>query len=148
MTPQSAPVVEGIDIVKARPEHNDVRSLDAIQTRESVSLEPSVWMVVLSLDHVPEPTGSLLRLYLDDYWVQKYWAFSGGIYFKVYNPRFFTKHGGKTFRFVSESGSVYETSQRLPDRAPEQAARRPAALADTARELPSQREVLDQVAQR
>ena len=147
------PAVKRVDIVRARPEAGDTRSIESIEKRENVSLDRAAWMVVLSLDYVPEPGGQMLSLHLDDYWVRKYWAFDGGIYFKVYNPRFFVKHGGKTFRFVAEDGTVIRTGEYLP-KAPREAERvtteamAESRVAGGEAELPSQQSVLSRIARR
>ena len=68
-------------------------------------------------------------LYMDDLHFSREW--DGGIYFKVYNPRFFTKHGGKPVR-VSVDGIRFEdTGLAFPSSPPEQAPR----PSDTARLL-------------
>ena len=130
------PKLRQIHTVRALPNPADNRSCDFIARREDIQLEPAVWLVALLLDRVPEPGGSTFFLHLGDYRVAKYWGFRGGIYFKVFNPRFFTKHGGKEVLFVAESGAVLRSGQRLPASPPRTFA------ADAGTALPTQSEAL------
>ena len=135
------PKIVSVDVIPSRPKPADVRKIHFIQAQEKLSLEEVALIVRIRLKSMPPATSQGFELYLGDYRVSKYWAFQGGIYFKVYNPRFLKKHGGKQIRFAIEGDRFYDTGLRLPKKAK---AIRPAPAKDRTQALPSEEDVLNE----
>ena len=134
------PTVVAVDVIPARPNPAALRKILFNESKDNVSLEKVTFIVKIGLESMMPATSQGVELYLDNYWVMKYWGYQDGIYFKVYNPRFFRKHGGKQIRFAIAGEQFYDTGWQLPKVA---AAATPAALtSDGATDaLPSQEDV-------
>ena len=138
------PVVASVEVIPTRAKPADVKSIKYIQSQENISLEEVAYVVKITLEKMPPISSQGFELYLDNYRVRKYWAFRSGIYFKVYNPRFFAKHGGKQLRFSLVEQQFYDTGFRLPG-AENQITARSAFLTDAAESaagLPAQEDIL------
>ena len=55
-----------------------------------------------------------IDLLFNEYKVRKYFEFDGGIYFKVFNPRFFEKHSNKKIFFLVGNIELVETGWKFP----------------------------------
>jgi len=139
------PSVASVEVIPTQPKPADVRNIEHIAATEKVSLGSVAYVVKINLERSLPATSLGFELYLDDYRVRKYWAFKGGIYFKVYNPRFFAKHGGKQLRFCLAGKDCRDTGVRLPPTTPLAPASDKARAATAATSsLPTQDEVLNQ----
>jgi hypothetical protein len=136
------PTIAAVDVIASRPKPADLRNIEHIATTEGISLEAVAYVVKITLSRATPVTSHGFELYLGEYRVRKYWAFPRGVYFKVFNPRFFAKHGGEQIRF-GLAGRFEETGfrlPRLPDRPPVRRGQPKEAAAPG--RLPSQEDVL------
>jgi hypothetical protein len=136
--PSAAPKVVSAEVVAAQPTDADRPMLTRLSSELNRRLPASAFIVKIRLDKVPEPTGDGWALYVGDTRIPKYWEYSGGIYFKVFDDTFLAEHQGKPLRFSHDDRTFVNTGVNLPG--PE--APRPAASRG-ARRLPLQSEVLN-----
>ncbi len=139
------PKIAAVEVIPAQPKLADLKNIEHIAATESVSLDPVAYVVKITLETIPPVSSHGFELYLDDYRIRKYWGFQNGIYFKVYNPRFFAKHGGKQVRFCLAGDQFQDTGFRLPREKARPSARaiQPLSAASATPDLlPSQEEVL------
>jgi hypothetical protein len=140
------PNVVSVEVIPAQPKPADLKNIGHIAETEGVPLDPVAYVVKITLETMPPVTSQGFELYLDDYRVRNYRSFQHGIYFKVFNPRFFTKHGGKQIRYCLAGERFQDTGFRLPRGKPHPSTRavpQPAETASRSLEpLPSQEEVL------
>ena len=92
--------------------------------------------MLLRLETIPPATSSGHALYVGDFRIPKYWQCRDGIYFKIYDPQFFTDHAGEPIRFSANGVDFIDTGLTLtsPDRI--------GAQALDAGDLPEQDDVL------
>ena len=114
MQPDQFPIVTSVEVIETQPKPADLKSLNYIASEENVTLNEVAYVVRISLETLPSASAMGVALYLDDYRIRKYWGYPGGIYFKVYNPRFFRKHGGKSIRFSVDGREFHDTGVELP----------------------------------
>jgi hypothetical protein len=69
--------------------------------------------VKVRLKGKPPVTSMAWALYVDDELVPKYWEYTGGIYFTVFNPQFFIRHEGKQLRFSQNGIDFFDTGVAL-----------------------------------
>jgi hypothetical protein len=139
------PTVATVEVIPTQPKPADLKNIEHIAATEGVSLDQVAYVVKITFESMPPVSSQGIELYLDDYRVRKYWGFQGGIYFKVYNPRFFAKHGGKQIRFCLAGEQCQDTGFRLPRTEGRRSARavpKKEAAIRTSISLPSQEEVL------
>ena len=142
--PSAPPKVISAEVVATQPTEADKPMLARLSTELNRRLPASAFIVKIRLNKVPEPTGEGWALYVGDTRIPKYWEYSRGIYFKVFDQTFLAEHQGEPLRFSQDDRTFVNTGVNLP--APE--APRPTA-ARGARRLPLQSEVLsDTVAER
>lgn len=142
MALHNLPAVTSVEVVATRAEPADRKRIEYIETKEGASIGRVCYVVKIAFDEMPPISSQGFDLYLDDYHVPRYWSFPAGIYFKVYNPRFFAKHGGAEIRLTVAGGESVGSGVRLPVETPESAARTAARYARPASRLPTQAEVL------
>jgi hypothetical protein len=102
-------------------------------------LPAMAFIVKIRLEKVPEPTGDGWALYVGDTRIPKYWEYSGGIYFKVFDQTFLADHQGEPLRFSHNDKDFMNTGVNLPG----PGAARARAKTGTLR-LPLQSDVLDE----
>ena len=141
MPAREFPAVASVEVIPTQPKPADLKNIDHISATEGVPLDRVAYVVKITLERMPPVSSQGFELYLDDYRVRKYWGFPGGIYFKVYNPRFFAKHGGKEIRFALAGEHFQDTGFQLP-RPSARAAPKTKAATRTPVSLPTQEEVL------
>jgi hypothetical protein len=132
MPPALPPKPVAVEIIATRPTEADraaIAHLSAVGRRE---LAPVTYIVKMRLETMPEPTGQGWALYVNDFRVPKYWETRDGIYFKMFDARFFQEHHGKHLRFSQNGIEFVDTGLTLPEPAPHD----PALL------LPAQENVL------
>lgn len=111
--------VLAIDVHRVEPDATDRSNLEFLSQTEAV--ENDVFLVRVHTSGLPPASPLGIEFRLGDYAVRKFSEWNGGVYFKVYNPRFFTKHGGKPLR-VSVDGIRFEdTGLVFPSSPPEKA---------------------------
>ena len=52
-------------------------------------------------------------MYVGDELVSKYWEYTDGIYFTVFDPQFFIRHEGKQLRFSQNGTDFHYTGMKL-----------------------------------
>lgn len=84
--------VISIHVTAVRPDVADTRQLNYLRTERNIAVEDHYYIVKLYLDQ-PLPVGAeLLRLFVGGEEIMKYYGFSGGLFFKLYDPTFFEKN--------------------------------------------------------
>lgn len=103
-----------INIVPAAPSDWDMENINLINEQEGTNKSGTVFLVEIDLEGDIPATATAVDLYLNEYKVRKYYQTTGGIGFKVYNPRFLLKHSNKNIRFVINNDEVIETGLKFP----------------------------------
>lgn len=111
-------VFTGIDVVPARPGRADLRNLAWLRGTEPSPVPEQVYVVRIHVEGDLPTTGAGLELYLGDYRVRKFNPREGGLWFKVFNPRFFRKHAGRAVRVAVEGQAPRDTGLVLPELPP------------------------------
>lgn len=129
----SPPVAVAVEVAAAQPIEADAAAMAATERRRGQA-SPAVYLVMVRLAAVPPATGSGWALYVGDLRIPKYWQYLVGIFFKIFDPSFFSEHAGKPLRFSADTGTTFaETGLTMP------AAE---VVSDVRAELPTQQEVL------
>jgi hypothetical protein len=115
MLPMTPPVPKAVavEVVAARPSDTDRATLTHMSTQLNRLLRDEVYLVKVRLEAVPPATGLAWALYLDDYRVPKYFAYKGGVYFKVHDPQFLAEHDGQALRFSLNGTQFVDTGLKL-----------------------------------
>ncbi len=111
--------VLALDAHRVEPDPTDRSNLEFLRQTEAV--ENEVFLVRLHTTALPPASPLGIELRLGDYTVRKFSEWDGGIYFKVYNPRFFAKHGGKPVRVSVDGVRFQDTGLVFPSSPPEPA---------------------------
>jgi hypothetical protein len=137
MQPPTPPNAVALEVVAAQPTDADNAAIEHLTATTGRSLAAVTYLVKVRLDPMPPVTSLGWALYVDDFRVPKYWQYREGIYFKVYDPQFFSDHQGEALRFTHNHTDFVDTGLVLPqpDGGP------PASPADAA-DLPPQTDVL------
>jgi hypothetical protein len=133
------PEVTNLQVVATQPKSADLRNIEFMQATENTTLDRITYIVKINLSNKPQVTSRGFSIYLGDYRINKYSEFPGGIYFKVYNPRFFAEHTGKKLLFSTSGMTFHDSGYQLPSRA-ENA--RESFMIENLNALPTQEEVL------
>ena len=134
MAPKTLPDVTGVDVVGTQPKLADLQRINFLNDGVADTADGVTYVVRIKLDDTGLAlTGQSFILYVGDERVEKYAGYPGGVYFKVYSPRFFEQHGGKEIRLSLDGETFHDTGQVLPSS--------PEAFADRDA-LPTQEEVL------
>jgi hypothetical protein len=134
--PPTPPQAISVEAVASQPNDADNAVIARLSQAAGRDMPPVAYLVTIRLQTVPEATSSGWALYVGDFRIPKYWEYKDGIYFKVYDPQFFSDHAGEALRFSPDGTEFIETGLTLasPDITPSSAAEMP--------DLPQQREVL------
>ena len=142
------PQITEIQVVAARPNTLDTRNIEFLQNNQGASLDGVAYIVKIYLDEPLPVMAQGFDLYVDGRLIRKYFVFSQGIYFKVYDPSFFSNHGGREveLRITGDvpQENVSSSTESVPT-LPNQAENAPATLRFTAESieaLPTQEEIL------
>jgi hypothetical protein len=133
--PPTPPQAVAVEVLATRPTDADDALIARLDEAADHHLAAVAYLVKVQLRSVPPATASGWALYVDDFRIPKYWQYSDGIFFKVYDPQFFTDHAGGALRFSSDGTDFVETGLTLgaPDDLPS---------STDARDLPRQGDVL------
>lgn len=93
----SLPEVHSISIESVVPETADTKRLQFVNKNAEAPDTMLICKVYCSFEGMPK--SQLPALYLGDFWVRKYFAFSRGIYFNIYDLEFVGTHANKVVRF-------------------------------------------------
>jgi len=134
--PSTPPRAVAVETAASQPTDADNAAITRLSQTAGRDLPPVAYLVKIQLETVPEATSSGWALYVGNFRIPKYWEYKDGIYFKVYDPQFFSDHAGEALRFSPDGTEFIETGLVLasPDIVPSSAAEMP--------ELPRQRDVL------
>ncbi|HEY5858356.1 MAG TPA: hypothetical protein VIW24_31125 [Aldersonia sp.] len=136
MQASNTPEAVAVEVIAAQPTEADSALTAQLAAEHDESLPPVTYIVRVKLETVPEATSQGWALYVGDVRIPKYWAYSQGIYFKVFDPQFFTDNRDGRLRFSRNGTEFTETGLKLT--APQ--AEDESARADA--QLPRQDEVL------
>jgi hypothetical protein len=117
---QTPPQAVGVDVVATQPTDGDDALIARLSQAAGRDIAPVAYLVKVRLQTMPPATSSGWALYVNDFRVPKYWQYKDGIYFKVFDPQFFTDHVGESLRFSSNGTEFIETGLTLatPDVVP------------------------------
>jgi hypothetical protein len=113
------PKIAAVEVIAAQPTETDRAAIAQMGVKESPK---AVYVVKVRLKAKPPVTSMAWALYVDDELVPQYWEYTGGMYFTVLDPHFFTRHKGKQLRFSQNGTDFFHTGVKLP--APATSARR------------------------
>lgn len=142
------PQITNIQVVAAQPNTLDARNIEFLQNSQGASLDGAAYIVKIYLDKALPVMAQSFDLYVDERLIRKYSIFSQGIYFKVYDPNFFSNHGGKKVELRLNDDVLPENVSSSTGSAPilpNRAENSPTTLRFTVKSiqnLPTQEEVL------
>src|SRR5229473_1761841 len=98
--PQSMPPKAlKVEVVATRPTAADSAAIAHLAARDRKSLPEVAYLVKIQLETIPQAASHGWALYVNDFRIPKYWAYSDGIYFKVLDREFLEAHQGQSLRF-------------------------------------------------
>jgi hypothetical protein len=106
MQSPTPPHAVGVEIAATKPTEADRAAIAHLSATSGAALEPVAFLVMVGLDPIPPATSLGWALYVGDFRVPKYWQYRDGIYFKIFDPRFFDEHAGEALRF-SQNGTDF-----------------------------------------
>ena len=124
------PKITTVEVVAAQPTEADRAAIAHMGVKEP----KAVYVVKVRLTAKPPVTSMAWALYVDDELVSKYWEYTDGIYFTVFDPQFFIRHQGKQLRFSQNGIDFFDTGVEL--------APAPSVAEGNAIKLPPQADVL------
>lgn len=118
--PPTPPQAVAVEVLATRPTEADNALIARLNESTDRDLAPVTYLVKIRLQTKPPATATGWALYVDDFRIPKYWQYADGIYFRVYDPEFFTDHAGERLRFSSNGTDFVETGLTLvpPDNTP------------------------------
>jgi hypothetical protein len=114
MQPSEPPRALAVEVTAARPTDADSALIAQLDPGPVKTLPGVAYIVKIKLHSVPQPTGHGWALYVDDLRIPKYWEYSQGVYFKVFDPQFFADHEGENLRFSQNGTEFIDTGLKLP----------------------------------
>lgn len=111
--------VKSVEVLPVLPDETDIKNINYLRNSEGTIIQSVVYVVKITIENRLSTSSLGFELFLDDYRVRKYFEFESGIYFKVYNPRFFQKHGEKKIRISLDKVSFIDTGLKFPSILPE-----------------------------
>lgn len=115
MANEDLPRVVGVDAIGTQPKPSDTRKMAYLTANENVTIEPVTYIVRVALDDSRDDFGGKgFWLYVGERRIEKYSGYREGIFFKVYDPRFFDELGGQEIRLTEDGENFVGTGQYLP----------------------------------
>ncbi len=137
MQASTSPQAVAVEVLAAQATEADSAMIAQLGADAARPLPGVAYIVKVQLKALPEETAQGWALYVDELPIPKYWAYRQGIYFKVFDPKFFVDHGGGKLRFSQNVTDFTDTGLKLAaPQTPEKKSARAAAR------LPTQDEVL------
>jgi hypothetical protein len=130
------PKVTAVEVVSAQPTEADSAAIAHLSTEAGRLLPHVAYVVKVQFKTKPPVTSQGWALYVHDFRIPKYWEWEHGIYFKVFDAKFFDDHKGQKLRFSQNGVTFIDTGMKLPAPAPV------AAKSKNALRLPPQAELL------
>lgn len=137
MISSTPPKIAAIEVVATRPTEGDSKTIELLNVQGSKSLPQVTYIVKIRLASVPPASGRGWALYVNDFRIPNYWAYEEGIYFKVFDPQFFSDHKGQLLRFTQDESKFVDSGKKLPAAISPRSKRK-----GEIRRLPSQSEIL------
>lgn len=109
------PEVSAVEIVATQPTEADLRSIENMRLTEDSQIRNVTYIIKLALENIPEISSLGFNVYVGEFRVRKYSGCRGGIYFKIYDPQFFSEHAGQNIRFSIDGITFQDSGQRLPE---------------------------------
>ena len=107
--------VSSIQVRAAQPKAADARKIEQINQAKGRSAGEVVYIVKLYLDDArPLYTSMGARLFVGEEAIEEYAGFERGIYFKVYDPDFFSEHTGEKVRFTIDGETFIDAGVEFP----------------------------------
>ena len=98
MSPLKPPKITAVEVVAARPTAPD-REVIAHLAAPHAGVPEVAYLVKIAFEEMPPVTSQGWALYVNDQRIPKYWAYQGGIYFKVFDPNLPCRTQGQPLRF-------------------------------------------------
>lgn len=133
----NSPRVLAVDLIAAQSKSADRERIRYTSRSESIS-DDAVYIVRIQLEAALPTTSRGLFLFVGQERIERYMQFSGGIYFKIYDPAFLDEHAGEPLYFSEDGETMIDTGWSLPA---QQVAADSSGFASDAG-LPTQEEVL------
>jgi hypothetical protein len=106
--------VSSMQVAAVHPEVEDKERLQFMETDSGVPSPGCYYIAKIYLEKPLPATAMAPDFYVGDEHIPEYSGFKGGIYFKVYDPRFFERNAGKPVRYTMDGSSFHDTSVKLP----------------------------------
>jgi hypothetical protein len=137
MQPPAPPNAAAVEVVATQPTDADNAARAHLSRTADRPLAPVTYLVKVRLDPIPPATSLGWALYVNDFRIPKYWEYKDGIYFKIFDPQFFSDHQGQALRFSHNGTEFIDTGLVLPQ--PDVG---PQASSTEAADLPKQADAL------
>jgi hypothetical protein len=112
------PKVTEVAVVTAQPTEADSAAIAHLSAEAGRSLPLVSYLVKIRFKTKPPVTSHGWALYVHDFRIPKYWEYEHGIYFKVFDEKFFDDHKGQKLRFSQNGVHFIDTGMKLPVPAP------------------------------
>src|SRR5262249_54577016 len=113
MNPPTPPKITAVEVVATQPTDADRGVIAHLSARADAPLPDVTYLVKIEFEEMPPVTSQGWALYVQDERIPKYWAYSKGIYFKVFDPNFLTAHEGAALRFSLDGVNFIDTGKKL-----------------------------------
>ncbi|MGH8581409.1 MAG: hypothetical protein ACREWG_01195 [Gammaproteobacteria bacterium] len=113
MQPLTPPKAVAVEVVAAQPTDADSAAIAHLSARDGKLLPQATYLVKVRFEIMPQATSQGWALYVNDFRIPKYWAYKDGIYFKVFDPKFFQDHQGQSLRFSQNGTDFTDTGLKL-----------------------------------
>ncbi len=118
MEPPAPPKAVAVEAVATRPTEADKAAIVHLSARDRKALAEVTYVVKIRFESMPEASSRGWALYVDDFRIPKYWGYSEGIFFKIFDPQFFQDHREQSLRFSENGVDFVDTGLKLtPPRA-------------------------------
>lgn len=107
------PKVTAVEVHATQPTDGDRSTLARLAERSAEPLPDVVYVVKIAFESMPPVTSEGWALYVGEERIPKYWAYKGGIYFKVFDSDFLANHNGEAVRFSLDGATFVETGKKL-----------------------------------
>ena len=105
-----------MDVIATQPTEADRGALAHLSASANAPVQEATFIVRIALEEMPPATSQGWALYVKDERIPKYWAYQGGIYFKVFDPNFLAEHEGESLRFSLDGVEFVDTGKKLTKR--------------------------------
>ena len=111
----NAPKVTSVEVVATQPVEADRGPIAHLAASKAgaAPAEDVAYVVKIAFEEMPPITSQGWALYVKDERIPKYWEYTGGIYFKVFDPKFLADHEGDPLRFSIDGQTFVDTGKKL-----------------------------------